>query len=309
MRGSVTDNLEKSKLGKTGLEVSRLGAGLSEIGDNSAESDVAKAEKVLNSALDSGINFLDTSACYGISEELVGRAVSGRRDEYVLASKCGHATGGYSGEPWTRQTVRDSIDRSLSRMNTEYIDIMQLHSCGIDVLERGDLIEELLEAKKQGKIGFLGYSGDNEAALWAIESGHFDTLQTSFNLADQQARTRLFGPAKANGIGMIIKRPIANAAWGTEKSPSNYANEYFSRTSAMAGMGPVTGAPDDRVLFALGFALAHSEVDTAIVGTHNPRHMQSNISMVNERLPISEEAVEELHRRFDELGDNWPQMT
>jgi aryl-alcohol dehydrogenase-like predicted oxidoreductase len=300
--------METRQLGNTGLQVSRLGVGLAEIGGlELTASQIEEAERVLNRALDGGITFLDTAACYGNSEELVGRAVARRRQEYVLASKCGHITGGYEGEEWTAKTVTDSIDRSLVRLKTDYVDIMQLHSCGVDILERGDVIEALLAAKQAGKTRYAGYSGDNEAAAWAVASGHFDTLQTSFNLVDQRAHTRLFPQAEEAGMGIIVKRPIANGAWGAASSPSGYADQYFRRAQAMQEMGPLPDAPDDRILLALGFTLYHDAVDTAIVGTRNPQHMASNLRMLAEDLPISAQTVEELRRRFAELDSDWMQ--
>lgn len=301
--------METRQLGRTGLQVSRLGVGLSEIGGlELASSGVKEAESVLNRALDGGITFLDTAACYGNSEELVGRTVAHRRQEFVLATKCGHVTGGYEGKEWTAQTVTDSIDRSLTRLKTDYLDIVQLHSCGVDVLERGEVIEALLAAKQAGKTRFAGYSGDNEAAAWAIASGHFDTLQTSFNLVDQRARTRLFPQAQEAGMGIIVKRPIANGAWGATSSPSGYAQRYFERAQAMQEMGALPDAPDDRIELALGFTLSHDAVDTAIVGTRNPEHMQSNLRMVDEGLSVSAQTVEALHERFEELDDAWVQL-
>jgi aryl-alcohol dehydrogenase-like predicted oxidoreductase len=301
--------MEMRTLGNTDLRVSRLGAGLSEIGYELTLADEAEAARVLNAALDGGIRFLDTSACYGVSEELVGRTVAHRRDEFVLATKCGHVAGGYAGREWAAETIRDSIERSLARLRTDHLDLVQLHSCGIDVLERGEAIQALLDARQAGKTRYVGYSGDNEAAQWAIESGVFDTLQTSFNLVDQRARTRLFPPAKAKGMGIIVKRPIANGAWGASRSPSGYADEYFRRAQAMAQMGTIPGAPESRILLALGFALAHDEADTAIVGTRNPEHMRANIGWVETGLPLVAEAIEGLHRRFDQVGQGWPQMT
>ncbi len=281
--------MQKQMLGNTGIEVSRLGAGLS------------------NAALDAGINFLDTSACYGISEELIGRTIAHRRGEYILATKCGHVAGGYEGQEWTAQTITDSIDRSLQRMKTDVLDLVQLHSCSVDILEKGEVIEALQAARDAGKTRFIGYSGDNEAARWAVDSGLFNTLQTSFNLVEQNARLKLFTQAKAQGMGIIVKRPIANGAWGATASPSDYADEYFRRAQLMLAEGPLNGAPENRILLALGFTLAHPEVDTAIVGTQNPAHMRSNIGMLENDLPISSGVIEELYRRFAKLGQDWNQ--
>jgi aryl-alcohol dehydrogenase-like predicted oxidoreductase len=177
----------------------------------------------------------------------------------------------------------------------------------VDVLEAGDVIEVLQEARQAGKTRYIGYSGDNEAALWAINSGIFDTLQTSFNLTEQRARTRLFSQAREKGIGIIVKRPIANGAWGVDSSPSGYADEYFRRAQIMQAMGELDGAPADRIRLALGFTLAHDEVDTAIVGTHNPAHMAANLAMVNEGVDLPREVIDELHARFESCDDDWRQ--
>jgi aryl-alcohol dehydrogenase-like predicted oxidoreductase len=291
------------------MQVSRLGVGLAEIGFNLTMNDAKQAGQVLNRALDAGINFLDTAACYDVSEQLVGETVSKRRGEYVLATKAGHVTGGYEGQPWEYRTVVDSIDRSLKRMRTDHVDVVQLHSCGVDVLEKGDVVRALQEARQAGKTRFIGYSGDNEAAHWAVDSGLFDTLQTSFNLVDQKARTTgLLKKAGQRRMGIIIKRPIANGAWGAKSSPSGYASEYYRRAEQMRADGPVQSAPEDRITLALGFTFAHPEINVAIVGTHNPEHMRSNIGKVEESLPIDARAVEDLHRRFDRLGGDWRQM-
>jgi aryl-alcohol dehydrogenase-like predicted oxidoreductase len=297
--------MEKRQLGNTDMHVSRLGVGLSEIGSGVSEE---TASEVLNTALDLGINFLDTAECYGGSEELVGKAVSHRRSEFFLATKTGHVSGDYVGQDWSAKTVRDSIDRSLKRMKTPYIDLLQLHSCSVDVLKKGEVIEILQEAKQGGKTRYIGYSGDNAPALWAVESGLFDTLQTSFNLVDQKARFELFEKAKAKSMGIIVKRPIANGAWGASRSPSGYAQGYFERSQKMLADGEIPEAPDDRILLALGFTLAHDEVDVAIVGTKTPKYMQRNVEMLKQ-LPISEAAIAELHKRFEKLGRNWSQLT
>lgn len=299
--------MEKRLFGRTGFQVSRLGAGLAEIGFQLALTDEARAGRVLNAALDAGINFLDSAACYNISEELVGRTVAGRRGDYFLATKAGHVTGGYQGEEWTYRTVADSIDRSLVRTRTDHLDLVQLHSCDVDVLERGDVIRALQDARQAGKTRFIGYSGDNEAGLWAVKSGLFDTLQTSFNLVDQRARQALFPEARARGMGIIAKRPIANAAWGAGASPSGYADEYWRRAQAMSAEGPIPDAPADRIALALGFTLEHDEVDVAIAGTANPKHMLDNVRLLAGGLTLSPEAVQALHERFERIGADWDQ--
>jgi aryl-alcohol dehydrogenase-like predicted oxidoreductase len=302
--------------GKTGYSVSRLGAGLAEIGSELDFDDVEQAGNVLNNALDMGINFLDTAACYGISEELIGRTVADRRDEYVLVTKAGHARGdSLRGRDWTYETVRDSIDRSLRRLNTDCVDLVQLHSCGISELEDGDIIRALEDARDAGKTRLIGYSGDNEAAHWAVDSGVFDTLQTSFNLVEQRAYTTgLLDKCAETGIGVIVKRPIAGATWGMAKSGFSssrrgYDNTYLDRSKKVQSLGEVPGDPDDPIVAAMGFTLAHPEIHVAIIGTKNPRHMASNIKTLDDALNIDETFVEVMHSRFAELDDGWQQLT
>jgi aryl-alcohol dehydrogenase-like predicted oxidoreductase len=290
--------MEKRTLGKTGLQVSRLGAGLAEIGELK---DAATAAEVLNTALDGGINYLDTAACYGDSELWIGRTIAHRRDEYILATKAGHVVGGATGRDWTAETIRESIERSLVRMRTDTLDLVQLHSCEIKVLERGEAIRALQDARQAGKTRYIGYSGNGKAALWAIDSGVFDTLQTTYNLVDQWGRFDVLPRAAAAGMGVIAKRPIANAAW-IARPPHDATREYYARQiESVLERGPLSGAPADRIALFMGFTLAHETIDTAIVGTGNPAHMRANLAAVERTLPLQTALIEELYRRFEQL--------
>ncbi len=302
--------------GNTGFNASRLGVGLSEIGSQLSISDQGQATTMLNTALDAGINFLDTSACYGISEILVGKGVAERRDDYFLATKAGHIALGAAGEEWTYQTVVDSIDRSLRLLQTDHVDLVQLHSCGIDVLEKGDVIRALQEAEQAGKTRFIGYSGDNEAAHWAVDSGLFATLQTSYNIVEQRARTSgLLEKATDRGMGTIIKRPIAGGVWGKSRPEAGiddagrYNTPYLLRAKAVRALGPIEDEPADGILTALGYTLGDPNANVAIVGTTNPSHMATNISQIDNDLPIPDSVITELKQRFEQLDKDWTQRT
>ncbi|HEX4210012.1 MAG TPA: aldo/keto reductase, partial [Candidatus Binataceae bacterium] len=114
--------MEKRKLGRTGLEVSVLGFGASEIGYQGVPP--ATVSRLLNSALDAGLNLVDTAACYANSEELIGAAIGARRAEYYLMTKCGHAAG-LPLPDWTPQLITRSIEQSLRRLRTDYVDVVQ----------------------------------------------------------------------------------------------------------------------------------------------------------------------------------------
>ena len=139
--------------GKTGMVVSVLGFGGAEIGFG--KTNQSEVDRILNSALDSGCNVIDTAECYVDSEEKIGKAVGLRRKEYFLFTKCGHSTG-FEEPDWDPAMLSKQIDRSLSRLRTEYVDLIQLHSCTLETLQSGGVIEVLQRAKEAGKAKFIG---------------------------------------------------------------------------------------------------------------------------------------------------------
>jgi aryl-alcohol dehydrogenase-like predicted oxidoreductase len=196
--------METRRLGSTDLVASVLGFGGSEIGyQNVGARTVAR---LLGSALDAGLNVIDTAECYAESEVLIGRALGPRRRECYLFTKCGHA-GGWGRADWRPAPLLASVERSLRRLATDYLDLIQLHSCLLAELRRGDAITALERARERGWARYIGYSGDGEAARYAIECGRFDTLQTSVSIADQEAIELTLPLARAKKLGVIAKRP------------------------------------------------------------------------------------------------------
>jgi aryl-alcohol dehydrogenase-like predicted oxidoreductase len=275
--------MERRRLGKTGMEASVLGFGGSEIGYQRAS--LKSVERLLGSALDAGLNVIDTAECYEDSEELIGRAVGGRRGDYSLFTKCGHARGEWRAD-WRPDALLRSIERSLKRLRTDRVDLVQLHSCSLDVLKRGDAITALETARQRGWTRLIGYSGDGAAAKWAVESGRFDTLQTSVSIADQEALELTLPIAREREMGVIAKRPIANVAWRYARKPAeSYYQEYWSRLRALDYpflKGKAAGA----VRTALRFTLSVPGVHTAIVGTTKPDRWRENAALLSDgRLP------------------------
>src|SRR5437588_11446851 len=116
--------MEKRRLGKTDMDVSVLGFGGSEIGYERASAETVA--KLLNSALDAGLNVIDTAECYYNSEELIGQAVGGRRKEFYLFTKCGHSHGVDSGANWSKESILETIQSSLLRLTTDQLDMVRL---------------------------------------------------------------------------------------------------------------------------------------------------------------------------------------
>ncbi|MGD0291074.1 MAG: aldo/keto reductase [Candidatus Binataceae bacterium] len=265
--------METRRLGRTGFAVNVIGFGASEIGYRNVAS--ATVEKLLNSALDAGLNVIDTAACYDTSEELIGAAVGHRRSNYFLFTKCGHASG-LPVADWTPALVELSLARSLRRLRTDYTDLLQFHSCVAATLRNDDLIAALLRAKEKGLTRAIGYSGDGADALYAVETGVFDALQISVNIADQEAIDLAIPAAAARDMGIIAKRPIANAAWLFSRwSVGAYEKPYWRRLKRLA-YDFIRSDPQAAVRTALRFTLAVPGVDTAIIGTTRPSRWSEN---------------------------------
>ena len=283
--------------GRTGLSVSALGLGAGEIG--AATLDELEVEALLRTAIDCGVTLIDTARSYGLSEERIGRFLAPVRDAAVLSTKVGYGVDGVA--DWTGECVRRGIDRALGLLATDRIDIVHLHSCPIDVLERGDVVIALHDAKRAGKIRCAAYSGDNEALAWAAASGQFDSLQLSWNLCDQRAAA-VIERAHQAGLGVIAKRPLANAPWRFERRPDGQeAEQYWVRWQELQlDRGEL---PWDE--FAVRFAAYFPGVSSAIVGTRQIAHLCHNAALVA-RGALPEPVVAAVRARFQEVGPTWP---
>lgn len=299
--------MEKRRLGKTDMEVSILGFGGSEIGYEGILA--ASAKKLLNSALDAGLNVIDTAECYANSEELIGQAVSARRSEFYLFTKCGHPRGwGYP--DWKPASILKSIERSLKRLKTDCVDLVQLHTCTEDELRAGNVIEALKRAREHGYTRYIGYSGDNKAALYAIECGEFDTLQTSVNIAEQDALDLTLPLARERNIGVIAKRPIANVAWknGNRPPSDSYGYAYWERLQKLK-YDFLTRDLKETVAIALRFTLSVAGVHTAIVGTARPGRFEQNAAAL-ESGPLPKELFDQIHARWSQIAERgWEGQT
>lgn len=276
------------------MAVTVLGFGAAEIGYENVPFD--QVERLLHAALDAGLNLIDTAECYPGSEEMIGRAVSGRRKDYFLFTKCGHASG-LDLPDWDPRMLEMQIDRSLQRLRVDHVDLVQLHSCSQAVLERGDAIGVLQKAREAGKTRFIGYSGDGQNAVYAIESGVFDTLQTSVSIADGEAIDLTLPLAVRQGMGVIAKRPIANAAWKTGSKPGNpYHQEYWRRLEVLQ-YDFLDGDLSQSISKALRFTLAQPGVATAIVGTTQPGRWASNARLL-EAGPLGTAEIQAIRERW-----------
>jgi aryl-alcohol dehydrogenase-like predicted oxidoreductase len=286
--------METRRFGKTDMNVSVLGFGGAEIGFEKASVDAVA--RLIGDALNAGLNVIDTAECYLQSEALIGQAVGARRNDFHLFTKCGHPEGPYK-EDWQPESLLKSIRRSLERLRTDRVDLVQLHSCSEDELRKGDVVAALERARELGYTRYIGYSGDGAAARYAIGCGAFDALQTSLNIADQQAIDMNLPLARERGMGVIIKRPIANAAWRHIQKPENtYVQPYWERLQKL-DYDFLQGDPQRAVATALQFTLSVPGVHTAIVGTAKPGRWQENAALLDGEA-ITSQQIEAIRARW-----------
>ena len=270
--------MEKRKLGRTDMNVSVLGFGGAEIGFEGATQETVT--KLLDDALDAGLNVIDTAECYPGSEELIGQAVANRRKDFFLFTKCGHPVI-YTDADWRPESLLMTIERSLRRLKTDCLDLVQLHSCTEDDLRKGDVITALQTARDKGWTRYIGYSGDNSAAKYAIECGAFDTLQTSISILDQSNIDVYMPLAAQKQIGVIVKRPIGNAVWRykDQRPTLPYHQPYWDRMQKLK-FDVLSGDPSLAAAIALRFTLSVPGVHTAIVGTTKPGRWRENAAVL-----------------------------
>jgi aryl-alcohol dehydrogenase-like predicted oxidoreductase len=282
--------------GNTGLKVSALGFGAGEIGDYAISE--KESEKTLNSVLDLGINLIDTARGYYASEVRIGKYISHRRNEFILSTKVGYGIEGYNN--WSYDIVIAGVDEALKLMKTDYFDIVHLHSCDLETLKRGEVIEALNKTVEQGKVKVAAYSGENEELKYAVDSNLFRSVQTSINICDQIDLDGSIKIAKNKGLGVIAKRPVANAPWKyLERPAGKYVEEYWHRWKTM-------NLPEQENWLDtfLRFSVYAKGVDTAIVGTTNIEHLKSNIKII-EMGPLESELNDLIIERFKTHNNNW----
>ncbi len=292
--------MTKHPFGKTGFDVSVLGFGSAPIGYLNAEQE--KATSILNLMLDAGVNLIDTAASYPGSEKLIGQAIGHRRGEFVLVSKCGGKLPDIEDKMWTPALITKTVDRSLANLGVESLDVMLLHSCDLKTLKDGNVIEPLVKARDAGKIKFIGYSGDNDAAAYAAGLDDISVIETSINITDQANIEKVLPICRARNVGVLAKRPIANAAWKDLSEQQGlyktYAKTYTDRLAQMKVKPSDLDFNDaDWPEIALRFTLSQPGVHCAIIGTQNAENAKLNITLA-EKGPLPVNVVETIRAAF-----------
>jgi aryl-alcohol dehydrogenase-like predicted oxidoreductase len=291
--------MEKRILGRTGLEVTVLGYGAMEIRGPTAWTgpDVGEqeSEKILNAVLDSGINFIDTSPDYGLSEERIGKYISSRRKEFFLSTKCG-CRPGENKHIWTRDNLLWNIDMSLKRMKVEYVDVLQLHNAPVEDVQAGKLVEVLQEIRDGGKTRWIGCSSTAPRLMEFVTMGCFDTFQIPYSALERRHEQQITAAAEA-GCGIIIRGGVARGVVAEDKEQEGGRWDMWERAlldELLDGMS--------RLEFMLRFTNSHPHMNTNIVGTRNPEHLADNVAAA-EKGPLPADIYEEAKRRLGAAGE------
>ena len=298
-------------LGRTQADVTILGYGAMELRGEPRGPNIPDdhAGLLLNAVLDGGITLIDTSPDYGRSEELIGKHIGHRRDEFFLASKCGCPINLPADVPPPRQphdygpaNVRANVEQSLRRLRTDRLDLVQVHmSPSRAQLEEDHTIETLKELQGEGKIRFIGMSGILPNLPDHIAMDVFDAFQIPYS-AVQRDHEALITEAADHGAGTLIRGGAARGA------PSEEKNWSIGPLTQPAGVGQrnwETASLDDlleqagisSMEFTLRFTLSHPALSTTIVGTSNLEHLKGNIE-VAAKGPLPADVYAEAKRRL-----------
>jgi aryl-alcohol dehydrogenase-like predicted oxidoreductase len=297
-------------LGRTDTDVTILGYGAMELRGRprGPEIDDEAAGRLLNAVLDGGINVIDTSPDYGRSEELIGKYVGHRRDEFFLATKCGCLLKVPTDVPppyphdFTPENVRADVEQSLRRLRTDHLDLVQVHmSPSAEQLRENRTVETLQELRDEGKVRFIGMSGILPNLPGQIAMDVFEAFQIPYS-AVQRDHEDLITEAADKGAGTLIRGGAARGA------PSEEKNWRTGPLSQRAGRGQrnwdasgveslLADSGMSRMEFVLRFTLSHPGLSTTIVGTANPDHLAANIA-VAEKGPLPGDLYAEAKNRL-----------
>jgi aryl-alcohol dehydrogenase-like predicted oxidoreductase len=297
-------------LGKTELKVSEVGFGAWAIGGNNygnsyGPTDDKVSLAAVERAFELGCNFFDTADVYGHghSEEILGQALKGHRNDVILATKAG---GDFYHDPPRMNFNTDYLEfasaKSCERLQTDYIDLYQLHNPPIQLLKSGKIFEGLEKLKASGRIRHYGVSiHEPQEGLLSIKYGRLAAIQVVFNLLRQEAKNRLFQAAQEQNVGIIAREPLSNgflsgkftidSTFPSGDIRGNFPRNYFS--------GLIRAAQQLRLLesktrtlaqASIRFALDHKDVSTVIPGAKTPQQVEENIK-ASELPPLTGEEL------------------
>ncbi|MBO8172289.1 MAG: aldo/keto reductase [Bacillaceae bacterium] len=273
--------MKKNQLGQSDLYVTEIGLGCMTLG-----TDEDKATRIIHEALDRGVNFFDTADLYdyGQNEEIVGKALQGKRDQVILATKVGNRWNenkdGWHWDP-SKAYIKEAVKESLRRLRTDYIDLYQLHGGTID-----DPIDETIEAfeelKEEGWIRYYGISSIRPNVIREyVKRSNIVSVMSQYSILDRRPEEETLSLLHQNGISLIARGPVAKGLL-SERVFDNGAADYldYSAEEVQELVEKLKGLTDSNrsiTQTALRYTLAHPAVATAIPGASRPEQLIHNV--------------------------------
>lgn len=289
-------------LGKTGWKVSEISLGTWQVGGGWGQAfDPKKAEEILHTAFDKGVNFVDTADVYdgGLSEAAVGRAVRERSEKIYVATKCGRRIQPHVNEGYTSERLRKHVEDSLRNTGLDRLDLIQLHCPPGEVYHRDEIFGLFEDLKTEGKIVQMGVSVERiNEAMTAMKYEIVSTVQIIFNLFRQRPAELLFSHAEVNNIGLIIRVPLASGLLSGKITPqTTFAKDdhrHFNREGKAFDKGETfSGVPLEKAFpaveefrkvlgeplaaLALRWILMFKQVGTVIPGASSVEQVIKNV--------------------------------
>lgn len=319
--------MQYRKLGKTGFEISEISIGTWQVGGKwGSKFDHKLAEKIIRSAIDSGVNFIDTADVYseGESEKAVGKVLKDTTERIYVATKCGRQISPHMNEGYQVSVLRKYVEDSLQRLNVDCLDLIQLHCPPSEVYYRPEIFAEFDKLKKEGKILNLGVSVEKiEEAIKAIEFDNVTSIQIIYNMFRQRPHEQLFQLAKEKNVGLIIRVPLASGLltgkFSTETKFEkedhrnfNIDGRFFDKGETFAGIPYNIGIkaierlkvlfPDQKnlAIIALNWILMREEVSCIIPGASNVEQVGLNVK-ASEQVKLTDASMIEVNNIYDEL--------
>lgn len=312
-------------LGKTGFEISEVGTGTWQVGGKwGRDFSHSNADAILNTAIDHGVNFIDTADVYsdGESEKAVGRLVKSRSERIYVATKCGRQFSPHVDSAYQVKALRQFVEDSLSKMGLETLDLIQLHCPPTETYDRPEIFELFDRLKDEGKILNLGVSVEKvEEALKAIEYENVTTVQIIFNMLRQRPADHFFAEAKKRNVGIIARVPLASGLLSGKFSVNstfdkddhrnfNRNGEAFDKGETFSGIDYLKGletVEEIKAVFpsatnlpalALKWILMFPEVSCVIPGASVPDQILQNIQ-ASELADLSTEQMANIQRIYE----------
>ena len=290
-------------LGKTNYNISEISLGTWQVGGKwGSPFDPNNAETILKTAIDNGINFIDTADVYsdGLSEKAVGKAVKSYQQKIYIATKCGRKFQPHTDASYTLTALRKSVEDSLQNIGVDHIDLIQLHCPPWETYYRPEVFDLFDRLKAEGKIGALGISVEKvEQAIKAMEYDNVTTIQIIFNMFRQRPAELFFELAKEKNVGIIVRVPLASGLLsGTYSADTifgaddhrtfNRNGEAFDKGETFSGIDFQKGLEAVKVLkdhfrdinlalLAIKWVLMYDAVSCVIPGASSPSQVQNNL--------------------------------